>query len=326
MLRLRALNRAVGSLLAIGVLAVATFAATAAPAQATVPCPQGPISGTLVSSWTTEYSDRGISLCRAWFRGGSTQFPLLTLQIVDIDNRAFLGFGADPGTVASNPADNLFHRHTMSDWAQRGGMGGPLSSPVNGAYGLFGVTNGAFFTSTSTPDTKLSMPYKQRNEQLTGPNSDGLAIYGVDPAWNVPKRVLSYNYQDRFYRDLKISAFPTNYTAFDAKCYAHANCLVGFHPLADGGDPNALANRTLVGTDTPLGAAAAHRAYIMTTNRMKVAQADDILKAVGAQATMQLDGGGSTYMKTNVLDWDPNWPLNRAVPQVLTTWYGPPGS
>jgi hypothetical protein len=94
------------------------------------------------------------------------------------------------------------------------------------------VTNASFFTSTTTVNTKLSLPFKTYFH-----SSHGTAIRNTDPNSATPKRVLRYHYSAGSY-SLQIGPFPTIYSAADAQCSGWNYCLVGFDPLSDvSGDP-----------------------------------------------------------------------------------------
>ena len=302
MFKLRARKRIVASLLAIGALALATVlgSATAPPAQAAVPCPTTDVAN--ITSWDTAFSQRGITLCEG-YAGPSN---VVKVQIVDIAAGARLQVLDYGGRGAPNPADNELLRRFMPTWASDVG----IRAPAPGA--AFSVTNASFFTSTTTDYTKLSLPYR-----LGSFGSHGVAIYGTDPNSSTPKRVLRYDHSGE---NIEVAPFPTFYSASDAQCLGWAACLVGFDPLSDpSGNPSTTESRTFVGIDAQ--GVNVTRAYILTGVLMTVATADRILKHVGASATMQLDGGGSTGMQSYAGHWL-QAPLSRAVPNVLFVRYG----
>jgi hypothetical protein len=301
--KLRARKRTLGSLLAIGVLALATVLVPPATptAQAAIDCPIGAFPAG-IDGFERIYSDHGVAMCHG-IDGG---VQVAQVQIVDVAAGARLQFGDGGFTPAPDPADNLLRRNPIQAFANLYGVG------AYPAYN-FSVTNASFFTSTTTTDTKLSLPYKRLYGYVS---SAGVAIRNTDPNSATPKMVLRLN---NLGSHVQIQFFPTIYSASDAQCSGWSDCLVGFDPLEDvSGDPTVRNSRTFVATNSCWGVNAS-RVFILTGAGLTVRDAHDILQHFGACASMQLDGGGSTQMVSAA--GSRLSPINRAIPNVLIVRY-----
>ena len=307
MFNIRARKRVFGSLLAIAALAVvpAVAPSTAPAAQAAVPCPvnPGPVG---IDGYVADFSGKGVTLCTGW----DGEVVRVKVQIIDISAGARLKVSSNSATVMPNPADNTFGKRTVPDWAtNKGGIQAP------GTGLLFSVTNASFFTDTSSAQTPLSLPVKV-NSTAQG-RSYGKLLYGSGTGSAVAKKVLRYNSGGGV---LQIASFPTGYNSTDAQCIGWDSCVVGYDPLIDlSGNGNTTNVRTYVGVNAVHGQNAS-RAFVLTGSNLRVADADLILQHFGAVSAMQLDGGGSTAMKS----WGGDWlgPLGRPVPTILTVTYG----
>jgi hypothetical protein len=322
--KLRARKRTLGSLLAVATLALATLLVPpmTPTAHAAIDCPIGAVAGTPVDGFERMYSSHGVAMCHAL----DGAYVVAQVQIVDLATPGPAGIsgarlsasGYHPsGAQPSNPADRTFVKKSISQWADDHYC---CDAPDNIADNqTFSVTNASFFTDTSNPTTKLSLPYKGYVNPAYPRFSYGVAIRNTDPNSATPKMVLRMNggvYPDS---QVQIQFFPTIYSESDAQCTGWDSCVVGFDPLADvSGDPTTRNNRTFVATNSCWGVNAS-RAFILTGAGLTVRDAHDILQHFGACASMQLDGGGSTQMRSYA--GDRLSLLDRHIPTVLFVNY-----
>lgn len=316
------------SLLAIGVLASAAVLVppTTPTAQAAVPCPvnPGPVG---IQGWVADWASHGITLCIGYTSAPEVQRAMV--QIIDLTSGANLHVAMQapvPPPYPPSPADYEFGRLTMDRFEATQRVMAPGADGFPDFKEAFSVTNASFFTNTSSNRTKLSLPFRAGDYDgcnfggVTYPcgSSYGVAIYNNDPGSAVAKKVLR---MDQSGRNVQIASFPTIYNTSDAQCVGSYSCVVGYDSLIDlSGNGNTQNFRTYVGTNAVHGTNAT-RVFILTGSALTVAEADLVLQHFGAVATMQMDGGGSTYMRSYMSDF--GGALNRAVPTVLVARYSP---
>jgi hypothetical protein len=283
-------------LLAVCVLAVVLTPMSAPPASADQPCPSTGVPGTNISEFETawppddETDARGVTLCRLVNLSDTWGY----VQIVDMADGASIGLRAQQQIGQPTPAsaaDWLYTKRTVQQQYEFDTGGTGLPAPGN--VPTFSATNTAFFTDTSSATTKLSLPEHANNFGVVY-KSWGYALHQTDPAWEAPKRKLVMGAPWSDNQLVRISPFPTYYTASEADTFAqgHYSGTVGFDPLFGSGE----ARRTMVGVNAGYGVYGS-RVYILTTfGYYTLEQAQDILRHFGSQTEIQLDGGGSTQM------------------------------
>jgi hypothetical protein len=310
--------RALITAVALAISALVLISAWTPTASALQPCPAGgvPTVGA-IDSWTTQWSSRGITACS----GLDQQDPMNVsawVFIVDRNDGAKVRILSQthPGQPGStNPWAWQFTKRTASQWFDWAiaNVGIPSSSRQ-----LFAVSNGSFYVdSSSSASSAISLP-----EQVGGSlRTWGWAIGNhTDSAWSAFKRYLRVQHPSNNPQSVQIGSFPQFYgsndmfTTFGSAWY---DGTVGFEPTycAVDCDPH---RRTYA-------AVAGSRFYLLNMARaVTPGDATAVIQSVagGLATAIQLDGGGSTQMRSRVGSLN-SAPLSRPVPEAIALYMAP---
>lgn len=306
--------------LATGLVTAINFGA-AQPALAEQSCPTTAVGD--ITQWIEQYKDRGVTVCWGMETSGGLPQLAAVVQVVDLADGADVRLASSricPGGCAlPYTPDQQFEKLTAEDWHARYDYPG---------MNLFSTTNAGFFTDTTNPTTKLSLPQLA----LRTVDSYGYAFYG-GPDLTRAKVSLTLGSPADAFQAVRLRDFGPVYGTADVRthwgcnptygnqCTGGFNGTIGFHPAANlTGNPDDIARRTMVGVNAQVNVAAS-RVYILTTTRaMKLADARQVLKHFGSQYEVQLDGGGSTSSISDYHQIDST--IFRPVPQVLQVYLG----
>lgn len=317
-------------LLLLCIPALVAIAASAQPASAFQDCPT--TTPHIGPNWVTSFPTGGVGSAQYNLekRGGVTLCKGMGaigerrayVQIVDLLDGADLRLSsshASPQTPPASGGDWLFTKRTAFDICNDQSSGLPVCDTTPNCDDWFSATNASFFTDTSNPTTKLSLPEKTTNTiQSLGAAINGWFDPNPDPAWNAVKKKLTLGAPWQNPQAVSISSFPMHYTSQDVDAaFAGAyGGTVAFDPLYLVPGSEVSARRTMLG----LGGS---KVYILTSlTAFTLQQAQDILRAFGSTIEIQLDGGGSTQLFSR-FGFFPASPVERAVPDQLMVQLGP---
>jgi Phosphodiester glycosidase len=305
---------------AVAACALATIGAVTTgsndPASALQACPAatGP-----VQSWVSIFASRGVRMCRGIGVGGNT---VGYLQIVSMGDGAKVRVQSSVAAGQAPPApDTLFTKRDVGQWDAWITANDPTINPSR----LFSETNASYFINTSSPTTtQLSLP--ERRSWATTSNGWALTHHS-DPAWNVPKKVFIIDTPNVTPQFVNIQDFPTHYTAADVSSAFNTwqDGLVAFR--TDTG-ANVSDTRTFLAISPPPSGPGfpLQSVYILTVSGMNLTQAQAVLNSAGVfgvDFSIQLDGGGSTGMHSDVANFGPGGPGGRKVPDVVAVYLAP---
>jgi hypothetical protein len=302
-------------------LAVPGLVVRAGPAAAALQNCPAPSNG---FTWTLQFQSRGVTLC-----SGQSSSSSAVMQIIDFNAGAkvrvetTLPAGEQPG----NPRTQFIKRSGGGwwDWIKA------LPTAPSGDR-LFSVMNASFFIDTISSTTALSMPAWASG----GAVSKGEAWFGLNEAWNVPKKKLLFSRPDSATNPLQkadIVSFPMHYSSADVvngifgSSFAGDSGVVGYEPLATvTPPPPAIAERNMVGSSPG-------KLYTVQTGSTTLATAQSLLWSAGSTSEIQLDGGCSDQFFSNYAGdpyyigwfWSSSpWPqCPRTVPNVLAVYVAP---
>jgi hypothetical protein len=240
------------------------------------------------SGFSLVISDTGTELYRKDYQGGNPDF----VQVVNLSEGAAIellhGNIVDPGIGngvygGDNP---LFKRQTLQEiWID-------FSSSNNNA---FCVTNGQFFVDTVDP-TNFAFPLKKDGKYA----SDG---YGFG---EYPNQKLILEIWDD-----KVDIVPlTKETLYSSSA---SDIVAGLTEDANKGPQNST-GRTFIGISDSNNDGKHEIVLIFNSKTAKQSEAANVLRSFGADKIIMLDGGGSTQLVCNGLDYVSS---SRTIPQSI---------
>lgn len=246
------------------------------------------LSQTIPSDFSLVVSDTGTQLFRKDYQGGNPDF----VQVVNLSEGAALvllhGNIVQPGTGngaygGNNPS---FKRQTMREiWDD-------FSTSRNNA---FCVTNGQFFVDTADPTT-LAFPLKIDGEYT----SDG---YGISEYPN--QKLILEIWED------KVDIVPLTKDALYSS--SAPNIIAGLTEDANKSPQNAT-GRTFIGISDSNGDGRYDTVIIFNSKTAKQSESANVLRRFGADKIIMLDGGGSTQLICNGIDYVSS---SRKIPQSI---------
>jgi hypothetical protein len=307
---------ATASALALAAAGVVTTG-SAEPASALQGCPS-PV-GQIVT-WAKIYSQRGVTMCRGLSSAGMT---MGYLQLVSLGDGAVIRVEsklAASGPSAPSP-DTQFDKHDVASWDSWI----PDNDPTILPYRLFSETNASYFINDndSFSTTELSMP-EHRGWATT---TNGYALgHHSNPAWNAPKKALIIDSPQVTPQYVNIQDFPTHYTSGDVASMfdGFQDGLVAYRTDTGANGPD---TRTFLAVSPPPAGPGfpQQTVYILTVTGMTLTESQAILNSAGVFGTefsMQLDGGGSVGMHSDVAEFGPSV-HGRLVPDVIAVFLAP---
>ena len=259
------------------------------------------------SGWATNGDAKGYQLCQKSFGLGGDVF----VQVVDL-TVARVVIRTDP-RAGRFTSSGEFLKRTADEW-----WDWTLNNTISPTGGqLQAVINASFLTRLETSFTQLSFPQKVNGDVNTSgsnPDTDTKRVLGLYQG-NTKARIADLNYKGNDYNT--VTTFLSNVNS----------ALVGYAP--DGGRTRDTDRKTYVGGRDTNGDGELDRLYILTsTNEIsKLATVAILRDTFLTSANVQLDGGGSTQMKTRSVSFGSKGCLVptlgcRAVPDVLAIYAG----
>lgn len=281
-----------------GALAATAFPTEASAGVAGESCPSG---------WTARQDANGYQLCSTPYGIGADIF----VHIVDLKVGRVV-IRTDPRSgVGTKSAE--FTKRTVDDW-----WSWTLNYTVSPTGGqLQAVVNASFLTREETAFTPVSFPQKVNgtvNSSGSNPDTYAKRVFGLYQG-NTKARIADFAYKGNDYATVQNNLSNVN------------SAIVGYAP--DGGPTTDNARKTYVGGRDTDGDGELDRLYILVstadmTKAQTIVTLRDIFKT---SANVQLDGGGSTQMKTRTVSFGSLGCLVptrgcRAVPDVLAIYAG----
>jgi hypothetical protein len=275
----------------------------------TLPAEAGVAGENCAAGWSKQIDAPGYLMCRQGV--GIDVQGTEYVHIVDL-NVARVVIRTEP-KAGVGTKDALFQRRTVDEWWNY--ALNYTTSPTGGQ--LQAVINASFLTRYENT-TPLSFPQKvdgRVNTSGANPDNSGKRVLGLY-ASGTKARIADYGYVGNDFKTTETYLSNVN------------SALVGYSP--DGGPTTDVSRKTYVGGRDTNGDGELDRLYILaTTSEISKAAAIAILRdQYRTSANIQLDGGGSTQMKTRSGDSfgskECAIPLRgcRGVPDVLAIYAG----